>query len=56
LKNEYDYLILDTPPVAIVTDALLLSKFSNVTIFVVRQNFSSKEVLTLADELAEKAP
>ncbi len=54
LKNEYDYLILDTPPVAIVTDALLLSKFSNVTIFVVRQNFSSKEVLTLADELAEK--
>jgi capsular exopolysaccharide synthesis family protein len=54
LKNEYDYIILDTPPVAIVTDALLLSKFSNVTIFVVRQNFSSKEVLSLADELAEK--
>jgi capsular exopolysaccharide synthesis family protein len=54
LKNEYDYIILDTPPVAIVTDALLLSRFSNVTIFVVRQNFSSKEVLDLADELAEK--
>ena len=54
LKTEFDYIILDTPPVAIVTDAMLLSKFSNTNIFVIRQDFSSKDVLKLADELAEK--
>lgn len=54
LKNEFDYIILDTPPVAIVTDALLLSKYANLSIYVVRQNFSSKEVLQLIDELADK--
>jgi len=54
LKQEFDYIILDTPPVAIVTDAMLLSKFSNTNIFVIRQDFSSKDVLKLADELAEK--
>lgn len=54
LRKEFDYIILDTPPVAIVTDALLLSKYSDATIYVVRQNFSSKEVLNLADELSEK--
>lgn len=54
LKKEFDYIILDTPPVAIVTDAILLSKYSNASVFVVRQNFSSKDVILLADELSEK--
>lgn len=53
-KKEFDYIIFDTPPIAIVTDAILASKFSNVAIFVIRHNFSSKDVLYLADELAEK--
>jgi capsular exopolysaccharide synthesis family protein len=53
-KKEFDYIILDTPPIAIVTDAILASKFANTTIFVVRHNFSSKDVLYLADELAER--
>jgi capsular exopolysaccharide synthesis family protein len=53
-KKEFDYIIIDTPPIAIVTDAILASKFANTSIFVVRHNFSSKDVLYLADELAEK--
>jgi tyrosine-protein kinase Etk/Wzc len=53
-KKEFDYIILDTPPIAIVTDAILASKFSNTSIFVIRHNFSSKDVLYLADELAER--
>ncbi len=53
LKQKFDFIIFDTPPVAIVTDSLLLSKFADTTIFVVRQNFSSKDVINLADELVD---
>lgn len=45
LKKEFDYIILDTPPVALVTDAFVLSKFADHTLFVVRQNYTPKNVL-----------
>ncbi|GAB4285378.1 MAG: tyrosine-protein kinase domain-containing protein [Marinilabiliales bacterium] len=51
LKTEYSYIIIDTPPVALVTDALLISKFSDISIFVVRQNFSSKTVLKFVNDI-----
>jgi capsular exopolysaccharide synthesis family protein len=41
----YDYVILDTPPVALVSDAFLLSKYVDHTIFVVRQNYTPKGFL-----------
>ncbi|MBT3209654.1 MAG: CpsD/CapB family tyrosine-protein kinase, partial [Bacteroidetes bacterium] len=50
-KKEYDYVIIDTPPVALVTDALILSRFSDLNIFVIRQNYSKKSVLSLIEEL-----
>jgi capsular exopolysaccharide synthesis family protein len=37
LGDLYDYLIIDTPPVAVVTDAAVLSQFADGVIFVVRQ-------------------
>ena len=54
LKSSFDMVIVDTPPVGIVTDALLINKYSDATIFVVRQNYSKKEVLNLVDELYHK--
>lgn len=55
-KKEFDYIIIDTPPIAVVSDTLLLSKFVDINIFVVRQRFSSKNTLELIQELyqAEK--
>ena len=55
-KEKFDYLIIDTPPVAVVSDTLLLSKFVDINIFVVRQRYSSKNTLELIQELyqAEK--
>jgi tyrosine-protein kinase Etk/Wzc len=50
-KKEFDYIIIDTPPVAVVSDTLLLSKFVDVNIFVVRQRYSSKNTLELIQEL-----
>jgi capsular exopolysaccharide synthesis family protein len=55
-KEKFDYIIIDTPPVAVVSDTLLLSKFVDINIFVVRQRYSSKNTLELIQELyqAEK--
>ncbi len=50
-KKKFDYIIIDTPPVAIVTDALLVSPFTDFYIFVVRQRYSSKNTLELIEEL-----
>lgn len=50
-KNKYDYIIIDTPPMAIVTDALLISAYTDFYLFVVRQRYSSKNTLELIEEL-----
>jgi tyrosine-protein kinase Etk/Wzc len=50
IKNEFDLIIIDTPPVAIVSDALLLADYVDVNIFVVRQRYSSKNTLDLIEE------
>ncbi|MBL7846701.1 MAG: polysaccharide biosynthesis tyrosine autokinase [Cyclobacteriaceae bacterium] len=41
--EQFDFVIIDTPPLALVTDAFVISKFVNHTVFVLRQNYSPKE-------------
>jgi len=50
-KKKFDFIIIDTPPVAVVTDALLVSSFSDFYLFVVRQRYSLKNTIELIDEL-----
>jgi len=50
-RKEFDYIIIDTPPAAVVTDALLLAARADVTLFVVRQRYSAKSTLSLIDEI-----
>jgi succinoglycan biosynthesis transport protein ExoP len=38
LKERYDYIILDTPPILLVADAVELSIFADVSLYVVRQS------------------
>ncbi|MFN3941523.1 MAG: polysaccharide biosynthesis tyrosine autokinase [Flavobacterium sp.] len=47
LKQKYDYIILDTPPVGLVTDALQLTNFADVILYVIRQKTTKKEMVTL---------
>jgi len=49
-KKRYDYVIIDTPPLAIVTDAFLLSAYADHTLFLVRQNYTPKVLLRTADD------
>ena len=48
LENEYDYIIFDTPPVTVVTDAAVLSKFSDGVILVIKQKFTSIDTVKMA--------
>ena len=51
LKKEFDFIIFDTPPVAIVTDTLLLAPYVDVNIFIVRQRYSSRNTLELIEQM-----
>ncbi|HUW05819.1 MAG TPA: polysaccharide biosynthesis tyrosine autokinase [Williamwhitmania sp.] len=50
-RSNFDYIIVDTPPVAIVTDAFLIARFADANLFVVRYAYSSKEVIKLVDDI-----
>lgn len=53
-KKHFDTIIVDTPPVAIVTDTLLLKDMIDAMVFVVRHNYSDKQVVELVNNLYEK--
>jgi len=44
LRSDYDYIILDTTPVAQVTDAYLLINYAEVKIIVARYNYTIKNI------------
>jgi capsular exopolysaccharide synthesis family protein len=45
LKNHYEFIIIDTPPVGLVTDGVMAMKRSDVSIYVFRANYSSMEFM-----------
>ncbi|WP_026978359.1 polysaccharide biosynthesis tyrosine autokinase [Flavobacterium tegetincola] len=45
LKEKYDYIILDTPPIGLVSDAMELSNFADVVLYIVRQNYTTKGMI-----------
>lgn len=44
LKKEYDIIIVDTPPIGIVSDALMIYQFAEISLLVARFNYTSIEV------------
>jgi capsular exopolysaccharide synthesis family protein len=54
LSEEYDYIILDTAPVGLVTDTLQMARYANVCCFVCRADYSPKANLALVDSLAKE--
>ena len=45
LKEHYDVIILDTPPVGLVTDGIMAMKKADLSIYLFRANYSKKEFL-----------
>ena len=45
LKEEYDYIIIDTPPIGLVSDALLLRQYVSNILVVIRQKYTKKAMV-----------
>jgi tyrosine-protein kinase Etk/Wzc len=46
LKQTYDYVILDTPPVGLVTDGIMAMRCADLSIYIFKANYSKKEFLS----------
>lgn len=53
-SRGYDYIILDTPPIGLVADTISIAKYADTSIFVMRQNYTSKDSISLANSLAKE--
>lgn len=50
LREQFDCIVIDTPPLSFVADAFVLSKYADHSIFVVRQDFTPRAALTSLQE------
>lgn len=53
-RGHYDYIVVDTPPVNLVTDTLLIGKHSDLTIYVARANYIDKRMMMIPRRYFEK--
>lgn len=51
-KSVYDYIIVDTPPVGLISDALVIMKHSDICLFVMNTKFTTKDSVVGAHEIA----
>ena len=54
LRGQFDYIIIDSAPVGLVTDTIVASKAVDATMYVCRANVSHRNNLKFANELLEK--
>ena len=52
LRQMYDYVILDTAPIGLVTDTMQIGKFADVTAFVCRADYTPKSSFGLVNQMA----
>jgi capsular exopolysaccharide synthesis family protein len=45
LKERYDYIILDSAPIAMVSDTYSLARYANVTVYVTRANYTKRSLV-----------
>lgn len=49
LKDEYDYIVIDSPPIGLVSDSYDLLKFVDATLYITRYNYSERNFLKVVD-------
>lgn len=55
LQSIYDYIVIDSPPIGVVTDSYLLMDYSDANIFAVRLNYTNKKLFgSLLKDLEQK--
>lgn len=51
----YDYIIFDTPPIGLVADTLSIAKYSDLNVFVMRQNYTNKNSIRFINDVVNEA-
>jgi Mrp family chromosome partitioning ATPase len=50
-KANYDYIIIDTPPISLISDAIVMMRKADVNIFVVNTKYPFRDSLNSATEI-----
>jgi tyrosine-protein kinase Etk/Wzc len=51
LYANFDYIVIDSPPVGLVTDALLVAGYADTCLYVTRQDYTFKQQISIVDDL-----
>ena len=54
LKKDYDIIVMDTPPIGLVSDAINLMKYSDASLYIVKQHFTKKGMLNFINQKYKK--
>lgn len=54
LKHNYDYVLIDTAPVGLVTDTLQIGKYTDISIYLCRADYTPKVSFSMINSLAEE--
>lgn len=54
LKQRYDFVIIDSAPIGLVSDTFSLGKFSNVVLYVTRANYTKKSFIKYLNSVVER--
>jgi tyrosine-protein kinase Etk/Wzc len=53
LKDRYDDIIIDSPPLHLVTDAMIIAKLADLSVYIIRQGFTGKNELDFIHEIEQ---
>ncbi|HEY8389268.1 MAG TPA: polysaccharide biosynthesis tyrosine autokinase [Parasegetibacter sp.] len=54
LKQNFDYIIIDAPPVGIVSDARLLGKYADLCLYIIRYNYTDRNFADFINDMKSK--
>ena len=53
LNEKYDYVIIDTPPIGLVTDGVILMQYADANLYIVRHNYSKIKSLSVVNNISK---
>jgi len=51
LNKKYDYVIIDTPPIGLVTDGVIIMQYADANIYIIRHNYSKIKSLSVVNNI-----
>lgn len=54
LRKEFNYIIVDTPPVGLIPDAMALMKIADTSLYIIRQRLTDRSALEFINDFSEK--